>query len=35
MAFEVMGFSLLSLIKKYDYRGLPLPIVKRIAKQVS
>ena len=35
MVFEVLGFSLLSLIKHYDYRGIPLQIVKFIAKQVG
>ena len=34
MAFEVLGKNLLSLIKKYDYRGVPLPIVRRICKQL-
>mmetsp|Transcript_6902 Transcript_6902/g.16758 ORF Transcript_6902/g.16758 Transcript_6902/m.16758 type:complete len:569 (-) Transcript_6902:51-1757(-) len=32
MAFEVMGENLLSLLKFYDYNGLPLPMVKRIAR---
>ncbi|KAF7727921.1 serine/threonine protein kinase, CMGC group [Apophysomyces ossiformis] len=34
MAFEVLGESLLSLIKRYNYRGIPQPIVKRISKQI-
>jgi serine/threonine-protein kinase SRPK3 len=34
MAFEVLGKNLLSLIKKYDYRGIPLPIVRRMTKQL-
>lgn len=34
MAFEVLGKNLLSMIKKYDYRGIPLPVVRRIAKQL-
>ena len=34
MAFEVLGKNLLSLIKKYDYRGIPIPIVRRITKQL-
>jgi serine/threonine-protein kinase SRPK3 len=33
MAFEVLGKNLLSLIKKYDYRGVPIPIVREIIKQ--
>jgi serine/threonine-protein kinase SRPK3 len=32
MAMEVLGKNLLSLIKKYDYRGVPIPIVRRLAK---
>ncbi|KAI8143986.1 kinase-like domain-containing protein [Fennellomyces sp. T-0311] len=34
MAFEVLGENLLSVIKRYHYKGIPIPIVKRIAKQV-
>ncbi|KAI9319929.1 kinase-like domain-containing protein [Dichotomocladium elegans] len=34
MTFEVLGESLLSLIKRYRYRGIPTPIVKRITKQI-
>lgn len=34
MIFEVLGENLLSLIKKYDYRGIPIPLVKQITKQV-
>jgi len=30
MAFEVLGKNLLHLIKKYDFRGIPIPIVRRI-----
>ena len=33
MAFEVLGKNLLSLIKKYDYRGIPIPIVREICRQ--
>ncbi|ETO08237.1 hypothetical protein RFI_29153 [Reticulomyxa filosa] len=32
--FEVLGDNLLELIKAYNYRGLPLAIVKQIAKEV-
>ena len=35
MVFEMLGANLLSLIKAYDYQGIPIPIVKRITKQVS
>ena len=34
MAFEVLGKNLLSLIKKYDYRGVPIPTVRRLTKQL-
>lgn len=34
MAFEVLGKNLLSLVKKYDYRGIPLPLVREITKQL-
>jgi len=33
MAFEVLGKNLLNLIKKYDYRGIPIPIVREICRQ--
>jgi serine/threonine-protein kinase SRPK3 len=33
MVFEVLGKNILSLIRKYDYRGIPVPIVREIAKQ--
>ncbi|KAG4300714.1 hypothetical protein PCANB_002977 [Pneumocystis canis] len=34
MIFELLGENLLSLIKRYDYRGIPIPLVKQITKQV-
>lgn len=34
MVFEVLGKNLLSLVKKYDYRGIPIPIVREIIKQI-
>lgn len=34
MAFELMGCNLLKLIKKFDYKGMPVKMVKRIAFQV-
>ncbi|CEG83282.1 Putative CMGC/SRPK protein kinase [Rhizopus microsporus] len=34
MTFEVLGESLLSLMKRYNYKGIPQSIVKRISKQV-
>jgi len=35
MVFEVMGQSLLSLVKHYDYRGVPMAAVKSIARQMT
>lgn len=34
MVFEVLGANLLKVIKHYDYMGLPIPLVKKIVKQV-
>ncbi|KND00995.1 CMGC/SRPK protein kinase [Spizellomyces punctatus DAOM BR117] len=34
MAFEVLGPNLLTLIRQYHHRGIPVPIVQRITKQV-
>jgi len=34
MVFPVYGQNLLALIKAYDYKGIPLPVVKSIARQV-
>lgn len=34
MAFEVLGKNLLSIVKAYDYRGIPLPIVREMARQL-
>jgi serine/threonine-protein kinase SRPK3 len=33
MVFEVLGENLLKLIERYDCKGIPLPIVKAIARQ--
>ena len=33
MAFEVLGRNLLTLIKRFNYEGIPMPIVREIAKQ--
>jgi serine/threonine-protein kinase SRPK3 len=33
MAFEVLGKNLLTLIKRFNYQGIPVPIVREIAKQ--
>ena len=32
MVFEVLGRNLLSLIKEYDYEGIPVPIVREITR---
>lgn len=34
MIFDVYGENLLTLIERYEYRGIPLPIVKSITQQV-
>jgi serine/threonine-protein kinase SRPK3 len=34
MVFELLGQNLLWLIKKYNYKGIPVPIVKKIARDV-
>lgn len=34
MVFEVLGDNMLSLIKQYDYRGIPIPVVQRLTKQI-
>ncbi len=34
MVFEVLGENLLTLIKRYNYKGVPIEIVKEIAYQV-
>jgi serine/threonine-protein kinase SRPK3 len=34
MVFEVLGESLLSLIKRFKYRGVPATVVKKVAMQV-
>lgn len=33
MVFEVMGVNLLEIIKRYDYKGVPIPLVRKMAKQ--
>ena len=34
MVFEVLGENLLTVIRRYNHRGIPKPIVQRIAKEV-
>lgn len=33
MVFEVLGSNLLDLIKRYNYKGIPVHVVKSICKQ--
>ncbi|GLI61516.1 hypothetical protein VaNZ11_003896 [Volvox africanus] len=34
LVFEVLGENLLALIKRYDYKGIPIPIVRNMARQM-
>lgn len=34
MVFEMLGDNLLTLIKYYNYRGIPMPLVKRLSKDI-
>lgn len=34
MAFEVCGENLLKVIKRYDYRGMPIALVRRFVRQI-
>ena len=34
MVFEVLGDNLLALIRHYNHRGIPLPIVRQLTKQI-
>lgn len=34
MVFEVLGNNLLTLIRKYKHRGIAVPVVKNICRQV-
>jgi serine/threonine-protein kinase SRPK3 len=34
MVFEILGVNLLEVLKRYDYKGLPLDLVKEISRQV-
>jgi serine/threonine-protein kinase SRPK3 len=34
MVFEILGVNLLEIIKRYDYNGIPLPICRKMAKQI-
>lgn len=32
MVFEILGVNLLEIMKRYDYKGIPLPLVRRMTK---
>ena len=34
MVFEILGVNLLEIIKKYDYKGIPMPICRVLSKQI-
>ena len=34
MVFEIVGVTLLDLIKRYNYKGIPLPFIRIITKQI-
>lgn len=34
MVFEILGVNLLEVIKRYNYKGVPLPLVRILAKQL-
>ena len=34
VVYEIMGVNLLEIIKRYNYKGIPLPFVRIIAKQI-
>ena len=34
MVFEIMGVNLLEVIKRYNYKGVPMHICRVIAKQI-
>jgi serine/threonine-protein kinase SRPK3 len=33
MVFEILGVNFLEIIKRYDYNGVPIPLVRRLARQ--
>ena len=34
MVFEIMGVNLLEIIKRYDYKGVPMHLCRRMTKQI-
>lgn len=33
MVFEILGVNFLEIIKRYDYKGVPLPLVRKLTRQ--
>jgi serine/threonine-protein kinase SRPK3 len=33
MVFEILGVNFLEIIKRYDYKGVPMPLVRKLARQ--
>jgi len=34
MVFEILGVNLLEIMKRYDYKGIPIPLVRKMSKQI-
>lgn len=34
MVFEVLGDNLLALIKRFNYRGVPMPVIRHLTRQM-
>ena len=34
MAFEILGVNLLEIVKRYEYKGIPMHICRIISKQI-
>lgn len=34
MVFEILGVNLLEIIKRYNYKGVPMPLCRVLAKQI-
>ena len=34
MVFEILGVNLLEIMKRYNYSGIPLPLVRRMTRQI-
>jgi serine/threonine-protein kinase SRPK3 len=33
MVFEILGVNFLEIIKRYNYKGVPIPLVRKLARQ--